>query len=105
MLSPGKQQRLAFARALLFAPQWLYMDEATSAMDEEDEATLYKALIDELPGLSIVSVGHRSSLKRFHRAACAHRGRVASRTARGLKTNVGGGFAPIAVCQSAACIN
>jgi putative ATP-binding cassette transporter len=66
MLSPGEQQRLAFARALLYAPQWLYMDEATSAMDEEDEATLYQALIDELPGLSIVSVGHRSSLKRFH---------------------------------------
>jgi putative ATP-binding cassette transporter len=66
MLSPGEQQRLAFARALLFAPQWLYMDEATSAMDEEDEANLYQALIDELPGVSIVSVGHRSSLKRFH---------------------------------------
>jgi putative ATP-binding cassette transporter len=66
MLSPGEQQRLAFARALLYAPQWLYMDEATSAMDEEDEATLYQALIHQLPGLSIVSVGHRSSLKRFH---------------------------------------
>ncbi|UST80623.1 ABC transporter ATP-binding protein/permease [Pseudomonas siliginis] len=66
MLSPGEQQRLAFARALLYAPQWLYMDEATSAMDEEDEATLYQVLIDEIPGLSIVSVGHRSSLKRFH---------------------------------------
>ncbi|WP_323160034.1 ABC transporter ATP-binding protein/permease [Pseudomonas fluorescens] len=66
MLSPGEQQRLAFARALLYAPHWLYMDEATSAMDEEDEATLYQALIDQLPGLSIVSVGHRSSLKRFH---------------------------------------
>lgn len=66
MLSPGEQQRLAFARALLYSPQWLYMDEATSAMDEEDEATLYQALIDEIPGLSIVSVGHRSSLKRFH---------------------------------------
>ncbi|MBJ7375088.1 MAG: ABC transporter ATP-binding protein/permease [Pseudomonas sp.] len=66
ILSPGEQQRLAFARALLYAPQWLYMDEATSAMDEEDEATLYQALIDEIPGLSIVSVGHRSSLKRFH---------------------------------------
>ncbi|KAF0862899.1 ABC transporter ATP-binding protein/permease [Pseudomonas sp. LD120] len=66
MLSPGEQQRLAFARALLYAPQWLYMDEATSAMDEEDEAALYQALIDQLSGLSIVSVGHRSSLKRFH---------------------------------------
>ncbi|MCX7078081.1 MAG: ATP-binding cassette domain-containing protein, partial [Pseudomonas sp.] len=66
MLSPGEQQRLAFARVLLYAPHWLYMDEATSAMDEEDEAALYQALIHQLPGLSIVSVGHRSSLKRFH---------------------------------------
>ena len=33
---------------------------------DEDEATLYQALIDQLPGLSIISVGHRSSLKRFH---------------------------------------
>ena len=67
MLSPGEQQRVAFARALLFAPRWLYLDEATSAMDEEDEAALYQALIDELPGVSLLSIGHRSSLKRFHR--------------------------------------
>jgi len=67
MLSPGEQQRAAFARALLFAPRWLYLDEATSAMDEEDEAALYQALIDELPGVTLLSVGHRSSLKRFHR--------------------------------------
>ncbi|WP_277963814.1 ABC transporter ATP-binding protein/permease [Pseudomonas sp. RIT-To-2] len=66
LLSPGEQQRVAFARALLYAPQWLYLDEATSAMDEEDEASLYQALIDELPGLTLISVGHRSSLKRFH---------------------------------------
>jgi putative ATP-binding cassette transporter len=44
----------------------LYLDEATSAMDEEDEATVYEALIHQLPGLSILSVGHRSSLRRFH---------------------------------------
>jgi len=67
MLSPGEQQRVAFARALLFAPDWLYLDEATSAMDEEDEAALYQALIDELPGVTLLSIGHRSSLKRFHR--------------------------------------
>lgn len=66
VLSPGEQQRLAFARALLFQPQWLFMDEATSAMDEEDEAALYEGLTERLPGLSIVSVGHRSSLNRFH---------------------------------------
>ncbi|NWE29446.1 ABC transporter ATP-binding protein/permease [Pseudomonas gingeri] len=66
MLSPGEQQRLAFARALLYAPQWLFMDEATSAMDEEDEADLYGALIEQLPGIGIVSVGHRSSLNKLH---------------------------------------
>ena len=66
LLSGGEQQRLAFARVLLYRPQWLYMDESTSAMDEEVEAMLYQALIDQLPGLSIVSVGHRSSLARFH---------------------------------------
>ena len=66
LLSPGEQQRLSFARALLYKPQWLFLDEATSAMDEEDEAVLYQSLIDRLPGLSIVSVGHRSSLRRFH---------------------------------------
>jgi putative ATP-binding cassette transporter len=66
LLSPGEQQRLGFARALLFAPQWLYLDEATSAMDEEDEALLYQALLDRLPGVTLVSIGHRTSLRRFH---------------------------------------
>ncbi|RMP10564.1 ABC transporter ATP-binding protein [Pseudomonas syringae pv. delphinii] len=65
-LSPGEQQRMAFARALLVAPRWLYMDEATSAMDEEDEAAMHRAIIDGLPGLTLLSIGHRSSLKRFH---------------------------------------
>jgi putative ATP-binding cassette transporter len=67
MLSPGEQQRVAFARALLYAPSWLYLDEATSAMDEDDEAALYQALIDELPGVTLLSIGHSSTLKRFHR--------------------------------------
>jgi putative ATP-binding cassette transporter len=37
-LSPGEQQRLAFARALLFRPNWLFLDEASSALDEATEA-------------------------------------------------------------------
>ncbi|CAM3309701.1 ABC transporter ATP-binding protein [Pseudomonas floridensis] len=66
VLSPGEQQRVAFARALLLAPRWLYMDEATSAMDEEDEAAMHHALIEQIPGLTLLSVGHRSTIKRFH---------------------------------------
>ena len=66
VLSLGEQQRLAFARIFLQKPSWIFMDEATSALDEPAEALLYDALIRELPGTAIVSVGHRSSLIPFH---------------------------------------
>jgi vitamin B12/bleomycin/antimicrobial peptide transport system ATP-binding/permease protein len=65
-LSPGEQQRIAFARALLQKPQWLFLDEATSAVDEETEGRLYALLRERLPGTTVVSVGHRSSLRSFH---------------------------------------
>ncbi len=65
-LSPGEQQRLAFARALLFRPDWLILDEATSALDEAAESRLYRMIRERLPRTGIVSVGHRSSLTAFH---------------------------------------
>ncbi|HKW92980.1 MAG TPA: ABC transporter ATP-binding protein/permease [Methylomirabilota bacterium] len=65
-LSPGEQQRIAFARALVQKPEWLFLDEATSALDEETEARLYALLRARLPGTTVVSVGHRSSLRAFH---------------------------------------
>ncbi|WP_371365116.1 ABC transporter ATP-binding protein/permease [Pseudomonas sp. QL9] len=66
LLSPGEQQRLAIARALLFAPRWLFLDEATSALDENDETALYQVLREQLPGVTLVSIGHRADLRRFH---------------------------------------
>ena len=65
-LSPGEQQRLAFARIWLHRPRWLFLDEATSALDEETEERLYARLTRDLPGLTLVSIAHRSSLRRFH---------------------------------------
>ncbi len=65
-LSGGEQQRLSIARALLQKPQWLFLDEATSAMDEASEEKLYRLLIEKLPDTAIVSIGHRASLTQFH---------------------------------------
>ena len=66
ILSLGEQQRLAFARVLLVQPDWVFLDEATSALDEPREQAMYELLRHELPALSIVSVGHRSTLFAQH---------------------------------------
>jgi putative ATP-binding cassette transporter len=65
-LSGGEQQRIAIARALLKQPDWLFLDESTSALDEKLEADLYRMLKQHLPRTTIVTIGHRSSLAAFH---------------------------------------
>ena len=67
MLSLGEQQRLGMARAILQAPDFLFLDEATASLDEPAEAALYRLLAQCLAGTTIVSIGHRSTLRVFHR--------------------------------------
>jgi putative ATP-binding cassette transporter len=64
--SGGEQQKLAIARALLNAPDWLFLDEATAPLDEYGEALVYGALIDRLPQAAIISISHRRQLARYH---------------------------------------
>lgn len=66
ILSGGEQQRVSLARAFLAKPDWLFLDEATAAMDPETEAAIYRALKAELPDTTIVSIAHRESLRRHH---------------------------------------
>jgi putative ATP-binding cassette transporter len=64
-LSPGQQQRISFARALLKKPDWLFLDEATAALDPVTEARMY-SLVKELPDTTIISIAHRPTVRGFH---------------------------------------
>lgn len=66
VLSPGEQQRIAFARVLLTEPKAVFLDEATSAVDEGQEYALYRLLRSRLPDCIVVSVTHRSTVEQHH---------------------------------------
>lgn len=67
ILSPGELQRIAFVRILLCQPILILLDESTSALDEPTEAHLYGLMQNKLPQSIVVSIGHRSTLQKFHR--------------------------------------
>src|SRR5205807_10231603 len=63
----GEEQRRALARAVLKEPDWLFLDETTSGLDEKLEAEIYRMLNEVLPNTTIVSIEHRSTLISLHR--------------------------------------
>lgn len=65
-MSIGQQQRLAFARLFLHAPRWVFLDEATAALDEESQSRVMSLFDRELVDTALVSIGHRPGLERFH---------------------------------------
>jgi len=65
-LSLGEQQRLTVVRSILFEPDWLLLDEATASLDEPTERIVYALLRERLPHATIVSIGHRSTLRTLH---------------------------------------
>jgi putative ATP-binding cassette transporter len=65
-LSGGEQQRLAFARALLYRPNWLFLDEASSALDEATEERMYRLVNERLRGATILSIAHNPKVFKHH---------------------------------------
>jgi putative ATP-binding cassette transporter len=66
ILSLGEQQRLAFARLLLHKPRWVFMDEATAALDEANQDTMMGLFREELAESALLSIGHRPGLDAYH---------------------------------------
>ena len=66
VLSPGEQQRIAFARVLLQKPKLIFLDESTAAIDEGREFAIYRLLRSRLPDSIIVSVTHRGTVEQHH---------------------------------------
>jgi putative ATP-binding cassette transporter len=65
VLSIGEQQRLSFARLLLFKPKIAILDEATSALDAKNEEMLYRQLAGK--DTTLISVSHHDSVAKYHR--------------------------------------
>ena len=64
VLSGGERQRIGFARLFYHAPPFAILDEATSAINPDEEGTLYQAVIAQ--GTTVVSIAHRLELRECH---------------------------------------
>ncbi len=64
-LSGGEQQRLAVARALLYRPDTLYLDEATNQLDEQAACGLLMRLRERLSGCTLIGVSHQPAVQRL----------------------------------------
>jgi ABC-type multidrug transport system fused ATPase/permease subunit len=76
-LSVGERQLLSFARALVYDPQLLVLDEATSSVDTETEFLVQDALEKFLTGRTAIVIAHRLSTIRYvDRIIVLHKGRI-----------------------------
>jgi ABC-type multidrug transport system fused ATPase/permease subunit len=76
-LSQGQRQLLAIARAIIYNPRVLALDEATSSIDPESEAQVRVGLARLLEGRTSLVIAHRlSTIQRADRILVLHRGEI-----------------------------
>ena len=76
-LSHGERQLLAIARALVYNPAILVLDEATSSVDPESERMIREAMARLMAGRTTITIAHRlSTIHQADRILVLHRGRI-----------------------------
>jgi putative ATP-binding cassette transporter len=85
-LSAGEQQRLGFARLLLHRPRWVFLQEATDALDPEGERRLMQMLTEEFHDATILTVGFHTDLDLYHQRTLSltanHQGKILVKESR-----------------------
>ncbi|MCA1972718.1 MAG: ABC transporter ATP-binding protein/permease [Caenispirillum sp.] len=71
VLAASEQQRLGFARLLLHRPQWIFLQEATDALDARGEQEMMRLLLEEFPTGTLITIGHHKALDNYHRRKLA----------------------------------
>lgn len=71
VLAASEQQRLGFARLLLHRPQWIFLQEATDALDARGEQEMMRLLLAEFPQATVITIGHHKALDNYHRRKLA----------------------------------
>ena len=76
-VSHGERQLLAIARALVYNPAILVLDEATSSVDPESERMIREAMAQLMVGRTTITIAHRlSTIQNADRILVLHRGRI-----------------------------
>jgi putative ATP-binding cassette transporter len=66
VLSAAQQQRLSFARMLLHKPDWIFLAEATNALDAAAQREMAALVVAELPAAAVVAVGRPELFDGFY---------------------------------------
>ncbi len=66
VLTAGDQQKLGFARLLLHRPNWIFIQEATDALDPVSEEDMMRLVLAEFPEATVLTVGYHTALEAYH---------------------------------------
>src|SRR5207247_4154184 len=100
-LSHGQRQLLANARALVYNPAVLVLDEATSSVDAESEALIREAMAGLLAGRTSLTIAHRlATVQHAERILVLHRGRLHEEGTHATLVRRGGLYARLTELQA-----